>query len=89
VRARLPQGLRQWLAFKLARDTGEFNPRTTYMEVPTLISPNDLIHLHFLVCIQRPLVNEHTLPNAPAVGCAGAPAARPCGICAVPPDTTL
>ncbi len=89
MRARLPQGLRQWLAFKLARDTGEFNPRTTYMEVPTLISPNDLIHLHFLVCIQRPLVNEHTLPNAPAVGCAGAPAARPCGICAVPPDTTL
>lgn len=25
-------GLRQWLAFTLARDTGEFNPRSTYIE---------------------------------------------------------
>jgi hypothetical protein len=33
VNERLLQGLRQWLAFRLARDTGKWSPKTTYIEV--------------------------------------------------------
>ena len=33
VRGCLLQGLRQWLAFRLARDTGKWSPKTTYIEV--------------------------------------------------------
>ena len=31
------QGLRQWLAFCLARDTGKWSPKTTYIEATCML----------------------------------------------------